>query len=67
VCLLLQCEIQELINEVQTKGIGEDAGDPNLNADEIMKQANGMQKQLLDLRLDQSVTPGSEDQVALKK
>jgi hypothetical protein len=64
----MQCEIQELINDVQTKGMGADAGDPNVNAEEILKQANIMQRQLLDLRLDQNKAgSASDDQNALKK
>jgi len=66
--LRLKCEIQELINEVQTKGMGADAGDPNVSAEEILKQANAMQKQLLELRVDSNKASGSNDQSgALKK
>jgi len=57
-----------LINDVQTKGLGADEGDPNVNAEEILKQATQMQRQLLDLKLDPSkASTGSDDQNALKK
>ncbi|OXA58380.1 dynactin subunit 2 [Folsomia candida] len=66
--LRLKCEINELISEVQVKGMGADAGDPNLSAQEILKQANGMQKQLLELRIDPAkASTGNDDSNALKK
>lgn len=49
---LFQCEFQELINEIQTNGLGTD--DPNLNTEDIVKETVGMQKQLLDLRMDKN-------------
>jgi hypothetical protein len=52
----------ELINEVQAKGMGANAGDPNVSAEEILKQANGMQKQLLELRIDPNSSGGRGDE-----
>jgi hypothetical protein len=58
----------ELITEVQLKGMGVDAGDPNLSSEEILKQANGMQKQLLELRLDPAkASSGNDGSNVLKK
>lgn len=48
--------------------MGVDAADPNLSSEEILKQANSMQKQLLDLRIDPTkASGGSEGSNALKK
>jgi len=65
--LRLKCEFQELINEIQTNGFGTD--DPNLNTEDIIKEAVGMQKQLLDLRMDKNSngSTGSGSQTQLQK
>lgn len=48
--------------------MGVNEGDPNVSAEEILKQANGMQKQLLDLRLDSGTSStGNDEQAVLKK
>jgi len=62
--LRLKCEFQELINEIQANGVGTD--DPNLNSDEIIKEAVGMQKQLLDLRMDKSASSSTGAPAQLK-
>lgn len=54
-----------MINEIQTSGVGTD--DPNLNSQEIMKEAVDMQKQLLDLRLDKNTSSNTGGPAQLKR
>lgn len=49
------------------KGLGADSGDPNVSAEEIMRQANAMQKQLLELRIDPNKANEANEEISVLK